>query len=133
MSGKLAPEADGAWPPWSIWLPRAPRFACPGALIMAAGAAAVMSSYTPAPGLSRLGAGAAGQGVLAAVDAGILMAGAKHPRLAYLKSPARARSGLVTRSLEAQITRFGTAPDSRPGDQVAEHKAVHVHIRGRTA
>ena len=49
MSGKLAPEADGAWPPWSIWLPRAPTFACPGALIMAAGAAAVMSSYTPAP------------------------------------------------------------------------------------
>jgi len=88
-----------------------------------AGAAAVMGSWdTPAPGLSSLAIGAAGQGVLAAADAGILMAGAKRPRLAHLKSPARVRSGLVTRSLKApQITRFGTAPDSRPGDQVAEH------------
>jgi hypothetical protein len=53
------------------------------------------------------------------------MAGAKRPRLAHLKSPARARSALVTRSLkEPQITRFGTAPDSRPGDQVAEHIGI---------
>jgi hypothetical protein len=89
---------------------------------MAAGAAAVMGSWdTPAPGLSSLAIWAAGQGVLAAVDVGILMAGAKHPRLAHLKSPARARLGLVTRSLSTQITRFGTAPDSCPGDQVAEH------------
>ena len=57
---------------------------------------------TPAPGLSSLGVGAAGEGILAAVDAGILMAGAKRPRLAHPKSPARARSGLVTRSLKAR-------------------------------
>jgi hypothetical protein len=101
VSGKLASEPDGAWRPWSIWLPCAPTFACSGALIMAAGAAAVMGSWdTPAPGLSSLAIGVAGQGVLAAVDVGILMAGAKHPRLAHLKSPARARLGLVTRSLK---------------------------------
>jgi len=74
---------------------------------------------TPAPGLSWPGVRAAGQGVLAAVDVGILMAGVKRPRLAHLKSPVRARPGLVTRSLRTQIIRFGTAPDSRPGDQVA--------------
>jgi hypothetical protein len=123
VSGKPASQADGAWPPRSIWLPCAPTFACSGALVMAAGAAAVMGSWdTPAPGLNWLGAGAAGQGVLAAVAVGILMAGVKRPGLAHLKSPARARPGLVTRSLKApQITRFGTAPDSRLGDQVAEH------------
>ena len=85
MSGKLAPEPDGAWRPWSIALPCAPTFACSGALIMAAGATAVMGSWdTPAPGLSSLAIGAAGQGVQAAVNAGILMAGAKRPRLAHL-------------------------------------------------
>jgi hypothetical protein len=62
VCGKLAPEPDDAWRPWSIWLPCAPTFACSGALIMAA----------------------ARQGVLAAVDVGILMAGAKRPRLAHL-------------------------------------------------
>jgi hypothetical protein len=39
--------------------------------------------------------------------------------------------GLVTRSLKApQITRFSTAPDSRPGDQVAEH--IGGYLRGHT-
>jgi len=70
---------------------------------MAAGAAAVMGSWdTPAPGLSWLGARAAGQGVLAAVDVGILMASVNRPRLAHLKSPVRARLGLVTRWLKAR-------------------------------
>jgi hypothetical protein len=35
---------------------------------------------TPAPALGWLGVGAAGQGVLAAVDVGILVAGVKRPR-----------------------------------------------------
>jgi hypothetical protein len=94
VSGKPASEPDSAWRPRGIWLPCAPTFACSGALIMAARAAAVMGSWdTPAPGLSSLAIGADGQGVLAAVDVGILMAGAKRPRLAHLKSPARARLG----------------------------------------
>src|SRR5690348_2838694 len=85
---------------------------------MAAGAAAVVGSRdAPAPGLSWLATGAAGQGVLAAVDVGILMAGAKRPRLAHLKSPARARLGLVTRSLKHpdHPVRHGTGqPPRRP-------------------
>ncbi len=94
VSGKLASEADGALRPSSIWLPCTPTFVCSGALIMAAGAAAVMGSWdTPAPGLSWLGVGAAELGVLAAVDVEILMAGVKGPRLAHPKSPVRARLG----------------------------------------
>jgi len=75
VRGKLASEPGDARRPWSIWLPCEPTFACSGALIMAAGAAAVVSSRdTPAPGLSSLATGAAGQGVLAAVDVEIPMA-----------------------------------------------------------
>ena len=91
-SGKPAPEADRARRPrsiWlrSIWLPCAPTLACPGALIMAAGSAAVTGSWdTLAPGLRWLGAGAAGQDVPAAAGVGILTAGVKRPRLTHLKS-----------------------------------------------
>ena len=65
-------------------------------------APSVAPSGTPGAGPQLAGHRAAGQDVLATVDVGILMAGAKRPRLAHLKSPARARSGLVTRSLKAR-------------------------------
>jgi hypothetical protein len=81
VSGKLTSQADARWRPWSIWLPCALAFAWSGALVVADGAAAVMGSWdTPAPALGWLGVGAAGQGVLAAVDVGILVAGVKRPR-----------------------------------------------------
>jgi hypothetical protein len=81
VSGKLTSQADGVWRPWSIWLPGALAFTWSGALVVADGAAAVMGSWdTPAPGLGWLGVGAAGQGVLAAVDVGILVAGVRRPR-----------------------------------------------------
>src|ERR1700759_3917833 len=71
VRGKLASEPGGAWRPWSIWLPCAPTFACSGALIVAARASLVVGRWDPlAPGLSSLATGAAGQGVLAAVDVG---------------------------------------------------------------
>lgn len=81
MSGKLAARPGGAPRSWSIWLPCALAFVWSGLLIVADGYAAVMGSWdTPAPGLGWVGVGAAGQGVLAAVDAGILVAGVKRPR-----------------------------------------------------
>jgi hypothetical protein len=80
VSEKLASGADGVWRPWSIWLPCVLAFIWSGALVVADGAAAIMGSWdTPAPGLGWLGVGAAGQGVLAAVDVGILVAGVKRP------------------------------------------------------
>jgi hypothetical protein len=95
-----------------------------------AGAAAVMGSWdTPAPGLSWLGVGAAGQGVQAAVNVGILMAGAKRPRLAHLKSPARARSGLVTRSFKGtQITGWARHRTAAPATKLPSISAVHVAV-----
>ena len=81
MGGKLASGADGVWRPWSIWLPCVLAFARSGALVVADGAAAIIGNWdTPAPGLGWLGIGAAGQGVLAALDVGILVAGMKRPR-----------------------------------------------------
>ena len=81
MSGKLATERGDAWRPWTIWLPCALAFAWSGLLVVADGYATVMGSWdTSAPGLGWLGVGAAGQGVLAAVDVGILVAGVKWPR-----------------------------------------------------
>jgi hypothetical protein len=35
--------------------------------------------------------------------------------------------------LLTQITRFGTAPDSRPGDQIAEHIGGYSQVTGMTA
>lgn len=82
MSGMPAARPDGgAWRAWSIWPPCALAFVWSGVLVVADGYASVMGSWdTPAPGLGWLGVGAAGQGVLAAVDVGILVAGAKRPR-----------------------------------------------------
>ena len=69
------------WRPWSIWLPCVLAFVWSGALVVADGAAAIMGSWdTPAPGLGWLGIGAAGLGVLAALDVGILVVGVKRPR-----------------------------------------------------
>jgi len=69
------------WRPWSIWLPCVLAFVWSGALVVADGAAAIIGSWdTPAPGLGWLGFGAAGQGVLAALDVGILVVGVKRPR-----------------------------------------------------
>jgi hypothetical protein len=69
VNGKLAPEAAGAWRPWSIRLPAALAFVWSGLLAVGDGYAAVMGSWDrPMPGLGWLGAGAAGKGVLAAVD-----------------------------------------------------------------
>jgi hypothetical protein len=81
VSGKLVSEAAGAWRPWSIWLPAALAFVWSGLLAVGDGYAAVMGSWdTPMPGLGWLGVGAAGQGVLAAVDVGVLVAGLRRPQ-----------------------------------------------------
>jgi hypothetical protein len=80
MSGKRSAGPSGAWRAWSIWLPCALAFVWSGVLVVADGYASVMGSWdTPAPGLGWLGVGAAGQGVLAVVDVGILVAGVKQP------------------------------------------------------
>jgi len=69
------------WRPWSILLPCVLAFVWSGALVVADGAAAIIGSWdTPAPSLGWLGIGAAGQGVLAALDVGILVVGVKRPR-----------------------------------------------------
>jgi hypothetical protein len=66
---------------WIIWLPCGIAFTGAGLLALADGYAAVMGSWdTPAPGLSWLGAGAAGQGVLAAGTAAVLVTGLRRPR-----------------------------------------------------
>jgi hypothetical protein len=81
VNGKLAAGRDGAWRPWTIWLPCALAFAWSGLLVVADGYAAVMGSWdTAARGLGWLGVGAGGQGVLAAIDVGILVAGIRQPR-----------------------------------------------------
>jgi hypothetical protein len=95
VSGKLASEAAGAWRPWSIWLPAALAFVWSGLLAVGDGYAAVMGSWdTPMPGLGWLGVGAAGQGVLAAVDVDSSMT-----RRAFARSAGRGQHALKLESL----------------------------------
>ena len=93
VSGKLASQADGARRPWSIWLPCAPTFACPGALIMAARGGCRHGQLRPGAGPQLAGRRGRRAGVLAAVDGEILTAGVKRPRPAHLRSPVRAVRG----------------------------------------
>jgi hypothetical protein len=81
VSDRLPVRAGEQERAWIIWLPCGIAFGGAGLLALADGYAAVMRSWdTPAPGLSWLGAGAAGQGVLAAGTVAALVTGLKRPR-----------------------------------------------------
>jgi hypothetical protein len=78
---RLPARADEQGRAWIIWLPCGIAFGGAGLLALADGYAAVMGSWdTPSPGLGWLGAGAAGQGVLAAGTVAVLVTGLRRPR-----------------------------------------------------
>ena len=76
-----AVRAGGQEPAWVIWLPCGIAFTGAGLLALADGYAAMVGGWDmSAPGQRWLGAGAAGQGVLAAGTAAALVTGLRRPR-----------------------------------------------------
>lgn len=81
VTGKPASRTSDAWRPWTVWLPCVLAVAWSILLAVADGYAGVLNSWggnAPHPGW--LGAGAAGQGVLAVGTAGVLVAGTTNRR-----------------------------------------------------
>jgi hypothetical protein len=77
----LADGASGAWRPWTVWVPSTLGLVSSALLLVAYGAAGIMSTWdTPMPGRGWLGVGAIGQCGLAGVTVVVLVTGVKRPR-----------------------------------------------------